>query len=210
MTRMCVSLINAIANNIFSNQSYPPTVLNEQWFNQQRIIYNCLNQSKSDGLDILQKAHKPLEGYKVDLGVSMRNVRQTSYWLAMLLLSLEDSKDEGKFKEYTERLFRDTRYSIESLTDDVFAPYYIAELIVSQVMQEQKDNFESEIIEKIPYLVFVIRVLTANQGKMSDKIKKLLVACINTDWEAERKLLSQNKMVQLQFYDDFVAKCETA
>lgn len=203
-------LIEAIAKCIFGEQSYPPTTLNEQWFNQQRIIYNCLNQSQLDGLAILEKECKPLEGYRVDLEASIRNSRQTSYWLAMLLLSLEESKDEKMFKRYAEILFRDTIYSINSFADDVFAPYYIAELLVSQVLKGQKDCFERELIEKIPYLVFVIRVLTANQGEMSDEIKKLLTERIKIDWESERSLLSQNKKSKLKFYDDFVAKYITA
>lgn len=52
--------------------------------------------------------------------------------------------------------------------------------------------------------VFVIRVLTANEGKMTDEVRALLKDRIQRDWEVERKLLSQNKMVKLEFYDEFV------
>ena len=169
-----------------------------------RIIYRCLKKSSLDGLALLNEVRRPMEGFNVDLGASMRGDRQEAYWLAMLLLSLEDGGDQELFGKYVDLLFKDTRYSINSLTDDVFTPYYVAELLVSQVMQEKKDEFEKRLIEEIPYLVFVIRVLTANEGKMTDEVRALLKKRIQKDWEVERKLLSRNKMVKLEFYDEFV------
>ena len=80
----------------------------------------------------------------------------------------------------------------------------MAELLVSQVIPEQKDAFEKRLVEGIPYLIFVIRVLTGNQGVMSVDIKNLLGERIRYEWELERKLLSQNKMVKIGFYDEFV------
>ena len=119
-------------------------------------------------------------------------------------MSLEETTDESLFNQYVDVLFRDTRYSVNSLTDDVFTPYYVAELLVSQVIPEQKDAFEKRLVEGIPYLIFVIRVLTGNQGVMSVDIKNLLGERIRYEWELERKLLSQNKMVKIGFYDEFV------
>lgn len=201
---VCKALIEALVKNIFSDHSYPETRLDAKWFEQVRIIYRCLKKSSLDGLALLNEVRRPMEGFNVDLGASMRGDRQEAYWLAMLLLSLEDGGDQELFGKYVDLLFKDTRYSINSLTDDVFTPYYVAELLVSQVMQEKKDEFEKRLIEEIPYLVFVIRVLTANEGKMTDEVRALLKKRIQKEWEVERKLLSQNKMVKLEFYDEFV------
>lgn len=201
---VCKALMEALEKNIFSDHSYPETRLDAKWFEQVRIIYRCLKKSSLDGLALLNEVRRPMEGFNVDLGASMRGDRQEAYWLAMLLLSLEDGGNQELFGKYVDLLFRDTRYSINSLTDDVFTPYYVAELLVSQVMQEKKDEFEKRLIEEIPYLVFVIRVLTANEGKMTDEVRALLKKRIQKEWEVERKLLSQNKMVKLRFYDEFV------
>ena len=200
----CKKLILALQKNIFAEHSYPETRLDDKWFTQVRIIYHCLKKSGIDGLKLLREVRKPIEGFKVDLGASMRGERQEAYWLAMLLLSLEETTDESLFNQYVDVLFRDTRYSVNSLTDDVFTPYYVAELLVSQVIPEQKDAFEKRLVEGIPYLIFVIRVLTGNQGVMSVDIKNLLGERIRYEWELERKLLSQNKMVKIGFYDEFV------
>jgi hypothetical protein len=200
------SVVEEIANKLFSDCSYPDTLLTEQWFEQARIVYRCLNKSGCDGLDLMLKRRKPLEGFRVDLGQAMRGVSQEAYWLAVLLLSLEESGDETLFGKYVDVLFRDTRYCINSLTDDVFTPYYVAEMLVSQVMTGQKDGYEKKLIEGIPYLVFVIRVLTANQGVMSTEVKELLTTRICKEWPLERKLLSQYKMAKIAFYDEFVKK----
>lgn len=201
---VCKALMEALVKDLFSDHSYPETYLNAKWFEQVRIIYRCLKKSGLDGFALLNKERRPMEGFKVDLGASMRGIRQEAYWLAMLLLSLEESEDKELFKKYVDLLNKDMRYSINSLTDDVFAPYYVAELLVSQVMPEKKDEYEKLLIEEIPYLVFVIRVLTANEGKMTDEVRASLKKRIQQEWDLERKLLGQNKMVKLRFYDEFV------
>ena len=201
---VCKSLITELLKNIFGEHSYPETRLDEKWFSQVRTIYRCLKKSGLDGMALLKEVRKPMEGFNVDLGASMRGERQEAYWLAMLLLSLEENPDESLLNQYLDVLFRDTRYSVNSLTDDVFAPYYVAELLVSQVMPRQKDAFEKRLIEEIPYLVFVIRVLTGNQGVMSEDVKNLLGERIRKEWKLERELLSQNKMVKIGFYDEYV------
>ena len=201
---VAAAVIDAIVEKIFSDRSYPDTVLNEKWFEQVRTIYHCLLKSGKNGLALLQTKRKPREGFRVDLVKAMQTERQEAYWLSVLLMSLEENRDNTQFDQYVNVLFRDTRYGIDSLTDDVFTPYYVAELLVSQIMPEKKDEFEKRLITEIPYLVFVIRVLSANQGEMSDEIKKLLADRIQREWPLERKLLSQNKMVKMEFYDEFV------
>ncbi len=140
----------------------------------------------------------------MELGVAMRTSRQEGFWLAMLLMSLEESGDEVLFDKYIDVLFKDTQFAIDSLTDDVFTPYYVAELLVSQVLTRKKDAFEKRLIKEISYSVFVIRVLTGNDGMMTDEVKQLLAERIKADWESERKLLSQRKVNTLGFYDEFV------
>lgn len=201
-----VKVTEAIVSNLFSDKSYPDTELSEKWFNHVRTIYHCLKLSQLDGFKILQTHRKPLEGFKVDWGVSLRSVRQEAYWLAVLILSLEESGNESDFERLCEWLLRDTINSISSMTDDVFTPYYVAELLVTQVMTSKKDWFEKKLIEEIPYLVFVIRVLTANQGEMSENVKGILAKRIQQEWDLERMLLSKNRFVNIKFYDEFVKK----
>lgn len=201
---VCKKMIQALRKNIFSERSYPPATITDSWFEQSRTIYRCLMKSGEDGLKMLEEERKHFEGYKVDLKASLQCIRQEAYWIAVLLLSLENGSEEGLFKTYIDYLFKDTRYSMESLSDDVFTPYYVAELLVTQVMKGQKDAYEKRLIEEIPYLVFVIRVLSANDGEMSDEIKLMLSQRIKADWYSERKLMSQRKVKNLAFYDEFV------
>lgn len=203
---VCGQIVKALQKSIFSDDFYPPTTINDTWLEQARVVYRCLNKSGVDGLSMLKEKRRPFEGYRVDLSASMHNVKQEAYWMAILLLSLEDSWDENVFENICNVLFRDTKFAIESLTDDVFAPYYVAELLVSQVGKSEKDAFEMKIIEEIPYLVFIIRVLTGNGGGMSSEINQLVKEKITAEWEVERRLLGQRKMVNLEFYDEYVGK----
>lgn len=201
---VCVKIVKTLKKNIFAEHSFPPTTLNELWFEQVRTIYRCLNKSCLDGLESLKEERRPLEGYRVNLGDAMRNVRQEGYWLAILLMSLEEKEDEKKFTQYVNMLFRDSRNTLESLSDDMFTPYYVAELLVSQVMTGIKDEFEKRVIEEMPHLVFVFRVLTGNDGVMSAEIRQLLKDRISKEWETERKLLSQRKTGNLKFFEEYV------
>ena len=47
-------------------------------------------------------------------------------------------------------------------------------------------------------------MLTGNDGEMSDEVKQLMAERIKTDWESERKLLSQRKVKIFGFYDEYV------
>lgn len=203
---VAAAVIDAIVDKLFSDRSYPDTALNEKWFEQVRTIYHCLLKSGKNGLALLQTKRKPREGFRVDLVKAMQTERQEAYWLSVMLMSLEENRDNTQFDNFINVLFRDTRYGIDSLTDVVFTPYYVAELLVSQIMPEKKNEYEKRLITEIPHLVFVIRVLSANQGEMSDEIRKLLADRIQREWPLERKLLSQNKMVKIEFYDELVKK----
>ena len=200
-------LIKAIAKNVFSESSYPDTVLKDAWFQKLRIVYRCLQQSQLDGLNFIYENRKPLEGYKVDLVAAMRTARQEAYWMAMLILSLEENNDPGLFRKYIDVLISETSRSIDSMTDDVFTPFYVAEMLVTQAMKSEKDWYEKRLINDIPYLVFVIRVLTANQGEMSSDVKSVFRNRVNQEWVVERELLRQYKRVNLKFYDDFLEMC---
>lgn len=200
------AVIEAIANTVFGEKFYTDTTLNEKWFENARTIYRCMSVSSYNGQELLEEHRKPMEGYNVDLGVALRNEKQEAYWLAILLLSLEENSDTDLFHAYVDILFKDTRFGVNSLTDDVFTPYYVAEMLVSQVMTSEKDSFESRLINEVPYLVFVFRVLSANEGTMSEEVRKQLSERVANDWETERKLLSQYKSVNHRFYDEFVEK----
>lgn len=64
--------------------------------------------------------------------------------------------------------------------------------------------YEKRVVEEVPYLVFVIRVLTGNDGVMSAEIKRLLKNRIEAEWKTERMLLSQRNTGNLKFFDEYV------
>ena len=93
--------------------------------------------------------------------------------------------------------------SIRTRNSAVIASSFPTKAILSS-LPTVKETFEKRLIKEIPYLVFIIRVLTGNDGVMSDDVKQLLAERIKADWESERKLLSQRKVKILGFYDEYV------
>lgn len=198
-------IIDAIARCLFSEGVYLSTTVDGVMLENLRSLYICLNKSGKNGMIILNRYRKPLEGFAVVLERSIHAIRQEAYWLSMLLLSIEESRDESKFDEYVHALFRDTYLSINSFSDDVFPPYIIAESIVSQVLVNKKDAFELKMLEEISDLVFIIRVFTANEGVFSDVVATAFCERLKAEWPTARKLLLQRRGGNVAFFDSFLS-----
>ena len=198
-------IIDAIACRLFSDGFYLSTTVDDVLLENLRSLYICLNKSGGDGMTILNRYRKPLEGFSVVIERSIHAIRQEAYWLSMLLLSIEESRDESRFDEYVRALFRDTYLSINSLSDDVFPPFIIAESIVSQVLVNKKDAFELKMLEEIPDLVFIIRVFTANEGNFSEVVTTSFCKRLKAEWPIARKLLLQHRKYRIEFFDSFLS-----
>ena len=66
-------------------------------------------------------------------------------------------------------------------------------MIASQVIKDEKDTFENELITSYPQLPFVLRILTANGGEMSEDVKIALKKRVDLEWRWEKKLMIQRK-----------------
>ena len=91
--------------------------------------------------------------------------------------------------------------------DQFFVPYYIAELIATQVLEAEKDEFEHKLIERNSSLSFVLRILTANNGQLSEKNKTALKRRVDLEWEWEKKLMIQRKNEMYKVLDKYIASC---
>ena len=85
-------------------------------------------------------------------------------------------------------------------------PFYIAEIIVIQIIPDQKNAFESMLIDRVSNLHFVLRVLTANDGVLSLENRKMLKFRCEKEWIWEKKLISQQLQEQTDYLDGYVRK----
>lgn len=202
----CKALADAICKLAYSGQRVQTIPLTDDSFAKLRSIYNLLIRANIDGMELMLKYRKPDEGYAVDPKVSMSIHYGDNFWLPVLVLQHENYLIVEKFKNLLHFLFnRINKCSIISF-DDYFTSFYLAELIVTQIIPDLKNDFESSLINNVSDLVFVLRVLTANEGNMDNEIVKELKTRISAEWQYEKVLYSKRNQDQIRFLEEYINK----
>lgn len=200
-----LSIFNEIVSQMYNTSYCPEWQLNEKGFEIARAVYQLIPPNKNDVIKLLKTKHKPIEGYKVSMEKNFESALGESFILSTLLLQIEQSADTARFRELVILLNRYSWSVYSSQEDLYFIPYYIAELIVLQVLKEEKDSYEKDLIMNYPQLSFVLRVLSANGGNMSDNVKELLMKRIEEEWKWEKKLMIQRKNEMYKVLDKYIA-----
>lgn len=201
-----MSIFRAIVSKVYKTMICPEWKLNEKGFELARSVYHLIPAGKTDGVRLLKQKHKPQEGYKVDGDKAFEAAFGESFLLSVLLLQVEESEDRKRFDELVELLFKYSRNGIMMQDDQFFNPFYIAELIVTFILKDKKDSFELALIEKHSVLSFVLRVLTANGGEMSVKVREALTRRVALEWQWEKKYMIQRKNLMYEVLDEYIVK----
>lgn len=188
-----MSIFRAIIAQIYKTSYCPEWQLSEKGIELARAVYGLVPADKAEGLRLLRVKHKPQEGYKVDYEKAFETAFGESFLLSVLLLQVETTGDKARFNELKDMLYMYAQNGSLMQEDQFFIPFYIAELIASQVIKDEKDTFEKKLIMSYPQLPFVLRILTANGGEMSDDNKNALKKRVELEWQWEKKLMIQRK-----------------
>jgi hypothetical protein len=188
-----MAIFRAIVAQIYQTSYCPEWNLSEKGIELARAVYGLVSADKAESIRLLKVKHKPQEGYKVDIEKSFEAAFGESFLLSVLLLQVEESGDKERFKELKKLLYRYSQNGFFAQEDQFFIPFYIAELIASQVLKDEKEGFEKELIANYPQLSFVLRVLTANGGEMTADVKESMLKRVDIEWQWERKLMIQRK-----------------
>lgn len=202
----CVRLANEICKRAYADRWVQSIPLTDDGFTKLRSLCKLLSRAEVDGIELMRQYRKTDEGYSVDTKAVMSMHYGDNFWLPILVLQHENGTDEQAFKKLMQYLFRLVNRSSSVSLDDYFTSFYLAELIVTQIMPDLQNDFESDLIDNVSDLVFVLRVLTANEGKMSDEIVKMLKGRMNLEWKYEKKLYRQRDKDQIKFLDEYVSK----
>lgn len=201
-----MSIFRAIVSQVYKTMVCPEWKLNEKGLDLARSVYRLIPPGKTEGVRLLKQKHKPQEGYKVDSDKAFEAAFGDSFLLSVLLLQIEESEDRKRFNELVELLFKYSRNGIMMQDDQFFIPFYIAELIVTFILKDEKDSFELALIEKYSVLSFVLRVLTANGGEMSVKVREALIRRVTMEWQWEKKYMIQRKNKMYEVLDEYIGK----
>lgn len=201
-----LNLFRAIVAQMYQTCYCPEWQLNEKGFNLLRSIYGLLPDKSGEGIRLLKVKHKPQEGYKVDHDKAFNSAFGEAFLLSVLLLQTEVKKDVDKFSELVDLLYKYCSNGMMMQDDQFFIPFYVAELVVCQILKDKKDEFETKMIVHHPHLPFVLRVLTANGGEMSGKVRETLQHRVIIEWEWEKKLMMQRKNKMWEVLEKFVSE----
>lgn len=188
-----MSIFRAIIAQVYKTSYCPEWQLSEKGIDLARTVYWLVPADKAEGLKLLRVKHKPQEGYKVDYEKAFEAAFGESFLLSVLLLQVETTGDKARFRELMNMLYLYAQNGSMMQEDQFFIPFYIAELIASQVIKDEIDTFEKKLITSYPQLPFVLRILTANGGEMSDDNKNALKNRVELEWQWEKKLMIQRK-----------------
>ena len=190
---MKMSIFRAIVAQIYKTSYCPEWQLSEKGIELARAVYGLVPADKAEGLKLLRVKHKPQEGYKVDHEKAFEAAFGESFLLSVLLLQVETTGDKARFHELMDMLYKYAQNGSMMQEDQFFIPFYIAELITSQVIKDEKEAFEKKLITGYPQLAFILRILTANGGEMSADVKSALKKRVDLEWQWEKKLMIQRK-----------------
>ena len=103
------------------------------------------------------------------------------------MLKTEESESYDELMSYMETLFNCARKCDFLLHENYLLPFLIAEIIVVEIIKEAKDVFEQRLINEIEDIIFVVSVLTTNNGNLSEENKALLQRKVQERWENAKK-----------------------
>lgn len=205
-TSLYKELVNGFCHLTYNGRYIPQMKMEQASLDNMRNIYTCIQKADIDGLRMVITERYPMEGFKVDYNKAYQSCSADSLWLSTLLLQTEKTGDDKYFWMVVENLFRFADYKISLVTDYYFMPFYIAEIIAVQVLKEQKDTFEEMLINRVCNFYFLLRVLTANEGVLSDKNRVRLRDRCYKEWDLEKQLISHQMKEQTDYLDGYVDK----
>lgn len=203
---VCQQLVSEICRRAYTDGWVPAMTLSDEGFEKLRSLYRLLERSEINGEVLMKQYRKAEEGYAVDKKASLNVHYGDNFWLPVLVLQYENNNDEKGFKRLLQYLFKRVNTGSTISSDDYFTSFYLAELIVTQIMPDIQNEYESTLIDNVSDLVFVLRVLTANEGKMSNEIVKKLKDRIKSEWKFEKKLYRKRDNDQIRFLEEYIAK----
>ncbi|MDE6631382.1 MAG: hypothetical protein K2K23_00115, partial [Muribaculaceae bacterium] len=195
------SLIASLMKVTYSGFFQMPET-NEEGFEKLRGVYTHLSgDSKETWAKVCTFRHAT-EGFKVDDDDRYHTVNGDVFWLSVLLLQLESTADKENLRFLAELALESASNSLDR--GNFFISLYIAELIVSQVIPEYKDWFELKLINEYCDLVEVLRIMSANNGAFSDKVKAALKRRVDREWKLEKEIKGSYNKEMLEFLDEFL------
>lgn len=199
------ALVEKICHHAYNDRYVQALKLDDQSFQTMRNVYRCILKGDVDGIKMMAAIRQSALGYQSDYSSDFRKAMGDSVWLPILMLMTEETENKEYFRQVMSILTAVANYDKASFNDNYYVSYYLAELLVLQVLKDEKDAFERYLIGRVCNLQLVLRILLANNGQMSDENKELLRKRVDAEWEYE-KMLSKQYREQVDVLDGYLKK----
>lgn len=198
-------LLNCFSLHVYTEEAFTTPVLSDLALDNMRNVYNCIIKVGGDWLHI-SKEYEPCEvsdtqPYYEQL---FRTQIGDSYWLAILLLMCETTEDFDYFRNVCVRMF-EVFFPVQSLMDPLFLPAYLGDVLVVQMFKDYKNEYEMKLIECVKRISLLLRILSANDGEMSNEAVSTLINR-KSEWDEERKQLNTYNKNLVDFLDGYMDK----
>lgn len=190
----CNQIIDSICKKIYTEEHlYLPWQLDEESLNIMRAVYKCLDCSELNGKIISEQYISQINKD----GNSIRTHQGNKWWLSVLMLKIEESACYEEFMNYAEILFDGAKKSSFLLQENYLLPFIIAEIITIEVVNKAKNIFEKRLIHEIDDIIFILSILTANNGDISNENKSLLKEKVQKTWEEAKRNNRFNRNIEI-------------
>lgn len=184
--------LKELCHLLYTDKAFTLPQLTEKSIGRMRDIYQIMQHSNLDLINFPQ-TYKPSKHEDTSDYYQQRFRCQTgdSYWYSVLMLQREADQSTDKFWTIANMLIVFNEEKRQVPYDCFFLPLYLTELVVIQILPQEKDSFEEQLIETSARTSVALRVLTANGGCLSDSNKKKLQSRLNEEWQVEASLLQR-------------------
>lgn len=204
---LCKDYILNICNSIYQDSTFITPQLTEKSLNRMRCVYRCLEAAGIDGLELTMCYRPKEQGENEEYFKQLFQCqRADSYWLSMLMLRAEHTKEESVLREILEFIYRIPIKEVSLTNNYYFLPLYIGEMIVTQVIPSFKDEYEADLIASKFSLTMILRVLTANKGQLSHDNTDILMKRVSCCWDKECQHLTRFDKELLKHLQHYLEK----
>lgn len=196
-----VELITQICKSLYKERFVKLPTLKD--LELLRALYICLEKSNLDGYQLMEDNRTRDEGFAYDSKKAIQSYNSDTFWLSVLVLQLESIEDEAIVHQRLNALFAFLPVALRGYNDAYLNPFMIAELVVAQIHQANKDWYEHHLISSSNNLMFVLRVLSSSESSLSESNKKLLKNRIEKEWSYEKEVAVGYNKNFVSFIDSY-------
>ena len=155
--------------------------MNQEVLNQMRIIALLLNNNHTieELFEMVMKRLVKYEGWNITPIDKISDKTYTCAFFLSVVLLVE--QNEEKYKTLT-RLAFDQANNVTMPNTAFLAPLYIAELVVTDCMEDWREWYEQMVITELEDFESVIKVLLQGKSSMSEETKKIYASRKDEEW----------------------------